>query len=408
MGVRITCPNVTKTILGEGATMPIINRVADLLDEIALWRRDLHENPELGYDVHRTAGVVAEKLKTFGCDEVVPGIGKTGVVGVIHGRKRTSGRVLGLRADMDALPIEEVTGLPYASKNKGKMHACGHDGHTAMLLGAAKYLAETRNFDGTAVVIFQPAEEGGAGGKAMVEDGLMTRWGVQEVYGMHNAPDLPVGSFATRKGAQLASADGFSIHIEGKGSHAAEPHKGVDTLVVGANILLALQSIVARNLDPLKSGVVTVGAFRGGTAANVIPQMAELIGTVRALTPEVRDLLERRVGEVARGIAEAYGATARVDYSRNYPITVNHPRETDFAVRIAGEIAGQDKVVAETPPIMAGEDFAFMLETRPGNMISIGNGETAACHHPAYDFNDAAIPHGVSYWVRLVELGMPA
>jgi len=388
--------------------MPIINRAADLVGEITRWRRDLHENPELGYDVDRTAGIVAEKLKAFGCDEVVAGIGKTGVVGVIHGRRRTSGRVLGLRADMDALPLEEITGLPYASKIKGKMHACGHDGHTAMLLGAAKYLAETRNFDGTAVLVFQPAEERGAGGKAMVDDGLMARWGIQEIYGMHNTPGLSVGSFATRKGAQLASADVFAIHVEGKGSHAAEPHKGVDTLVVGANILLALQSIVARNLDPLKAGVVTVGAIRGGTAANVIPQTAELRGTVRSLSPEVRDLLERRVGEVAHGIAAAYGAAARVEYSRGYPITVNHARETDFAVKIASEVAGSTKVAADTPPIMAGEDFAFMLQARPGNMIFIGNGDTAALHHPAYDFNDAAIPHGVSYWARLVELGMPA
>jgi hippurate hydrolase len=388
--------------------MPIINRVADLADEIALWRRDLHEYPELGYDVHRTAGLVAEKLKAFGCDEVVPGIGKTGVVGVIHGRKRGSSRVLGLRADMDALPLEEITGLPYASKTKGKMHACGHDGHTAMLLGAAQYLAETRNFDGTAIVIFQPAEEGGAGGKAMVDDGLMTRWGIQEVYGMHNAPGLPVGSFATRKGAQLAAVDVFAIHVEGKGSHAAEPHKGVDTLVAGANILLALQSIVARNLDPLKAGIVTVGAFHGGTASNIIPQTAELRGTVRSLAPEVRDLLQQRVSEVAQSIASAYGATARVDYIRDYLITVNHARETEFAVRVANEIAGSGKVVAETPPIMAGEDFSFMLEARPGNMIFLGNGDTAACHHPAYNFNDAAIPHGVSYWVRLVEIGMPA
>jgi amidohydrolase len=388
--------------------MPIINRVADLADEITLWRRDLHENPELQYDVHRTAGIVAEKLSAFGCDEVVPGIGRTGIVGVIHGRKCRSGRVLGLRADMDALPLEEITGLPYASKSKGKMHACGHDGHTAMLLGAAKYLAETRNFDGTAILVFQPAEEGGAGGKAMVDDGLMTRWGIQEIYGMHNAPGLPVGCFATRKGAQLAAADVFSIYVEGKGSHAAEPHKGIDTLLVGANILLALQSIVARNLDPLKAGVVTVGTFRGGTTANVIPQTAELVGTVRSLTPEVRDLLERRVREVAQGIATAYGATARVDYTRNYPVTMNHPRETEFAVKIASEIAGPGKVVSDTHPIMAGEDFAFMLETCPGNMIFIGNGESAACHHPAYNFNDAAIPHGVSYWVRLVETGMPA
>ena len=387
--------------------MPIINHVASLHEEITGWRRDLHENPELLYDVHRTAAMVADKLKAFGCDEVVTGVGRTGVVGVIRGKSGKSGKVIGLRADMDALPIEEITGLPYASKLKGKMHACGHDGHTAMLLGAAKYLAESRNFDGTAVVIFQPAEEGGAGGKAMVDDGMMDRWGIQEVYGMHNAPGMPVGTFATRKGALLAASDFFSIDIEGKGSHAAEPHKGVDTLVVGANILLALQTIVARNLDPLKSGVVTVGAFNGGHANNVIPQHVKMLGTVRTLLPEVRDLLEKRVIETAQGIAAAYGAVAKVDYRRSYPVTVNHGRETDFAVSVAAEIAGRDKVEPDVTPIMGGEDFSFMLEARPGNMIWIGNGNTAACHHPAYDFNDAAIPHGVSYWARLVEIGMP-
>ncbi len=387
--------------------MPIINAVAAMHEDVTAWRRDLHENPELLYDVHRTAAMVAEKLKAFGCEEVVTGIGKTGVVGVIRGRDTASGRVIGLRADMDALPIEEITGLSYASKVPGKMHACGHDGHTAMLLGAAKYLAETRNFNGTAIVIFQPAEEGGAGGKAMVDDGMMDRFGVQEVYGMHNAPGLPVGQFATRTGALLASADFFTIDIEGKGSHAAEPHKGVDTLVVGANILLALQSIVARNLDPLKSGVVTVGSFKGGEASNVIPQTVRMLGTVRTLLPDTRDLLEKRVIETAEGIAAAYGAKATVTYNRSYPVTVNHGRETDFAVRVASEIAGKDKVEPNVTPIMGGEDFSFMLNARPGNMIWVGNGDTAACHHPAYDFNDAAIPHGVSYWVRLVETGMP-
>jgi amidohydrolase len=387
--------------------MPIINAVAALHEEVTAWRRDLHENPELLYDVHRTAAVVAEKLKAFGCDEVVTGVGKTGVVGVIRGRSTASGRVIGLRADMDALPIEEITGLPYASKVPGKMHACGHDGHTAMLLGAAKYLADTRNFNGTAIVIFQPAEEGGAGGKAMVDDGMMDRFGVQEVYGMHNAPGLPVGQFGTRTGPLLAASDFFTIDIEGKGSHAAEPHKGVDTLVAGANILLALQSIVARNLDPLKSGVVTVGSFQGGHASNVIPQNVRMLGTVRTLVPEARDLLEKRVIETAEGIAAAYGAKAKVDYRRSYPVTVNHGRETDFAVSVAAEIAGKDKVDPNVVPIMGGEDFSFMLNVRPGNMIWIGNGDTAACHHPAYDFNDAAIPLGVSYWARVVEKGMP-
>jgi amidohydrolase len=387
--------------------MPILNRAADLQDEITAWRQDLHENPELNYDVHRTAGIVAEKLKAFGCDDVVSGIGKTGVVGVIRGRKNGSSRTIGLRADMDALPIEEMTGVPYASKVRGKMHACGHDGHTAMLLGAAKYLAETRNFDGTAVFVFQPAEEGGAGGKAMVDDGLITRWGIQEIYGMHNMPALPVGRFATRKGAIHAAADDFTIFVEGKGSHAASPHKGIDTLLVGANILLALQSIVARNLDPVKSGVVTVGSFHGGVASNVIPQEAVLVGTARSHAAEVRDLLEKRVCETALGIAAAYGAKARVDYVRNYPVTVNHPRETEFAVEVARGIAGADKVQPDNPPVMGAEDFSFMLEACPGNMIFIGNGDTAGLHHPAYDFNDAAIPYGVSYWTRLVETAMP-
>jgi amidohydrolase len=373
--------------------MPIINAVAALHEDVTAWRRDLHENPELQYDVQRTAGIVAEKLKAFGCDEVVTGIGKTGVVGVIRGRSTASKRVIGLRADMDALPIEEVTGL-------------SHDGHTAMLLGAAKYLADTRNFNGTAIIIFQPAEEGGAGGKAMVDDGMMERFGIHEVYGMHNAPGIPVGQFATRTGPLLAASDLFTIDIEGKGCHAAEPHKGVDTLVAGANVLLALQSIVARNLDPMKSGVVTVGSFQGGHTSNVIPQTVRLMGTVRSLLPEVQDLLQSRLIETAEGIAAAYGAKAKVDYLRNYPVTVNHPRETDFAVAVATEIAGKDKVDPNISPIMGGEDFSFMLNARPGNMIWIGNGDTAACHHPAYDFNDAAIPHGVSYWVRVVEKGM--
>ena len=387
--------------------MPVINRIAEFHDEVSAWRRDFHENPELLYDVHRTAAIVTDKLKAFGCDEVVPGIGRTGVVGVIRGRKAGSGRTIGLRADMDALPIEEITGLPYASKVAGKMHACGHDGHTAMLLGAAKYLAETRDFDGTAVVIFQPAEEGGAGGKAMVDDGMMDRWGVNEVYGMHNAPGIPIGHFATRVGPLLAAADFVTINVTGKGSHAAEPHKGTDTLLVAANIMMALQSIVSRNVDPLKNAVVTVGALNGGHAHNVIPQTARMLGTVRTLLPEVRDLVEQRVMDTAKGIATAYGAAAEVNYQRNYPVTVNHKKETEFAVAVAREVVGADKVNPDIAPIMGGEDFSFMLEARPGNMIWIGNGNTAACHHPAYDFNDEAIPHGVTYWVRLVETAMP-
>jgi hippurate hydrolase len=275
--------------------MPIINRVAGMREEFQALRRDFHENPEILYDVHRTAGIVAEKLKAYGCDEVVPGIGKTGVVGVIKGRTSSSAKVIGLRADMDALPIHETTELPYASKVAGRMHACGHDGHTAMLLGAAKYLCETRNFDGTAVVIFQPAEEGGAGGKAMVDDGLMTRWNISEVYGMHNMPGLPVGQFALRPGPLLAASDRVYITIEGKGGHAAKPHDCVDTVLVGAHIITALQSVVARNVDPLESGVVSICMFHAGNAGNVIPERAELTGTARSLMPHVRDILEKRI-----------------------------------------------------------------------------------------------------------------
>jgi amidohydrolase len=388
--------------------MPVINRVAAMQDEIAQWRRDIHENPEILYEVHRTAGVVVDKLKAFGCDEVVPGIGRTGVVGVIKGRKSGSGKVLGLRADMDALPMTEMTGLPYASKTPGKMHACGHDGHTAMLLGAAKYLCETRNFDGTAIVIFQPAEEGGAGGKAMVDDGMMERWNIQEVFGMHNMPGIPVGQFAIRPGPLLAASDGIIIDVTGKGGHAARPHECIDTVLVASSIVTALQSIVARNVDPLKSGVVSICVFQSGEALNVIPETAHLEGTARTLAPEVRDLLERRVVEVAEATARLFGATAKARYERRYPVTNNHVRQTEFAASVAAQVAGADKVDTNTPPLMGGEDFSFMLEARPGAFIFIGNGNTAGVHHPKYDFNDAALPAGVSYWARLVETAMPA
>ena len=388
--------------------MPIINRVAAMQDEIAQWRRDIHENPEILYEVHRTAGVVADKLKAFGCDEVVPGIGKTGVVGVIKGRKGASGKVIGMRADMDALPMTEMTGLPYASKTPGKMHACGHDGHTAMLLGAAKYLCETRNFDGTAIVIFQPAEEGGAGGKAMVDDGMMERWNIQEVFGMHNMPGVPVGQFAIRPGPLLAASDGIFIDVTGKGGHAARPHECIDTVLVASHIVTALQSIVARNVDPLKSGVISICVFQSGEALNVIPETAHLEGTARTLMPEVRDLIERRVVEVAETTARLHGATAKVRYDRRYPVTNNHARQTEFAASVAAQVAGADKVDTNTPPLMGGEDFSFMLEARPGAFIFVGNGNTAGVHHPKYDFNDEALPVGVSYWARLVETAMPA
>jgi hippurate hydrolase len=388
--------------------MPIVNRVADLHADITEWRHDLHMHPELQYDVHRTAGSVAEKLKAFGCDEVVTGLGRTGVVGVIRGKKGASGKTIGLRADMDALPIEEANDLPYKSAVPGKMHACGHDGHTAMLLGAARYLTETRNFSGTAVVIFQPAEEGGGGGKAMVDDGLMDRFGIEEVFGMHNYPGMPVGAFGIRSGPMMAAADALTIDIEGVGAHAARPHLGVDTVLVGAQIINALQSVVSRNVDPLKSAVVSICMFRAGNADNVIPQTVQLRGTARSLTPEVRDLLEKRLPVVVESTATAYGAKARLTYKRGYPVLVNHDKQTEFAASVASQIAGQDKVDTGLPPMMGAEDFSFMLNARPGAFIWIGNGASAGLHHPSYNFNDEVIPFGTSYWVKLVETALPA
>jgi hippurate hydrolase len=385
--------------------MPIVNRIADLHNEIKAWRHDLHAHPELRYDVHRTAASVAEKLKSFGCDEVVPGIGRTGVVGVIRGRK-PGDKVVGLRADMDALPLEEETGLPYQSTVPGKMHACGHDGHTAMLLGAAKYLTETRNFAGTAVVIFQPAEEGGAGAAAMIKDGLISRFKIDEVYGMHNYPGIPLGQFAIRHGPIMAAADHIEIELEGRGGHAARPHFAIDTILVGCQIVSQLQSIVSRNVDPLESAVVSVCMFQAGHTDNVIPQHAKLMGTARSLNPQVRELLQKRVTEVIEGTAQLYGATAKITYTRGYPVLVNHARQADFAAAIAQEISGKDKVDTEVPPVMGAEDFAFMLQERPGAFIFVGNGDSAGLHHPAYDFNDETIPVGTSYWVRLAETAL--
>ncbi|MDP9835737.1 hippurate hydrolase [Neorhizobium huautlense] len=375
--------------------------------DVVEWRRDLHAHPELQFDVHRTAELVATKLREFGCDEVVTGIGKTGVVGVIRGQRQTSGKVIGLRADMDALPIDEETGAKWASTNKGVMHACGHDGHTAMLLGAARALARTRAFDGTAIVIFQPAEEGGGGGRAMVDDGLMDRFKVNEVYAMHTEPGLPIGQFTTASGPLAASADGFRIRIDGKGAHGASPHVSVDPLVVGANILLALQTIVSRNVHPRQCAVVTVGWISGGKAGNVIPQSAEMGGTARTFDPATRDLIEKRVTEIATHVAEAYGARATVTYKRMFPPTVNHPDETAFAVNVARSMVGAENVNGAMEPLMGSEDFAFMLEARPGNIMLIGNGDGPSVHDARFDFNDEAIPFGVSYFKAIVEQGLP-
>ncbi len=389
--------------------MPVVNRVADLHEEITAWRRDIHAHPELLYDVHRTAATVAEKLTAFGCDEVVQGIGRTGVVGVIRGRREpATGKVIGLRADMDALPLDEATDLPYKSTIAGKMHACGHDGHTAMLLGAAKYLAETRNFSGTAIMIFQPAEEGGAGAHAMIQDGLMERFGIQEVYGMHNMPGIPVGTFAIRPGPLMAAADRVSIDIEGVGGHGARPHLAIDPVLVGAQIVNNIQSIVARSVNPLESAVISITMFQAGHTDNVIPQHVHLQGTARSFTPQTQDIVEKRLHEIVEGTARAYGAKAKLTYKRDYPVTRNHERQTGFAAGVAGEVAGAERVNPDTPPVMGAEDFSFMLNARPGAFIFVGNGASAGIHHPSYDFNDEVIPFGTSYWVRLVETGLAA
>ena len=386
--------------------MPIVNRFSELHEEITQWRRTIHQHPELLYDVEQTAQMVAELLTQFGCDEVVEGIGRTGVVGVIKGR--LDGPTIGLRADMDALPILEESGKPWTSTVSGKMHACGHDGHTSMLLGAAKYFCETRNFSGSVAVIFQPAEEGGAGGKAMVDDGMMSRWNIEEVFGMHNLPGLPVGQFATTPGPIMASVDVFDIVIEGRGGHAAMPHQCVDPVVIASQIVVGAQSLVSRTLDPMESGVVSITCFHAGTVDNVIPEQATLKGTIRTLKPEVREHLEQRLVHLVETTAKAHGGSAKIDYQVLYPPTVNHSAQTDFAAEIAREVSGNPQLVDENyPATMGGEDFSFMLNERPGNFIFLGNGDTAGLHHPKYDFNDDAIPVGCSYWVRLIERRLP-
>jgi hippurate hydrolase len=388
--------------------MPVNNRIAETAPEIAAWRQELHTRPELLYEVHETAAFVADRLRAFGCDEVVTGIGRTGVVGVIRGGKPGRDGAIALRADMDALPIHEATGRPYASKTPGVMHACGHDGHTAMLLGAARHLCETRNFAGTAVVVFQPAEEGGAGAKAMLDDGLFERFGIERVFGLHHHPGMPVGQFALRPGPLMAAADRLAIEVEGLGGHAAKPHLCVDTILVASHIVTALQSIVGRNVDPLEAAVVSITLFQGGFTDNVIPQTVKLRGTARSLKPEIRDLLEKRITELVPSVAAAFGARATASYRRDYPVLKNAAAEAAFAAGIAEDIAGTGAVRTDAPPVMGGEDFAFMLERRPGAFIFMGNGPSANLHHPEYDFDDSAIPYGASYWVRLVETAMAA
>jgi len=387
--------------------MPVLNRVAQLQAEIAAWRQELHAHPELLFDVHRTAALVAEKLESFGCDAVETGIGRTGVVALIRGRGQQSDRMIGLRADMDALPIAERTGRPYASTIPGMMHACGHDGHTAMLLGAAKYLCETRHFDGTVALIFQPAEEGGGGGKVMIEDGLFERFPIAEIYGMHNWPGLALGHFGIRAGGIMAATDRFYIEIEGKGGHAARPQQTIDPIIVAAQLVTALQTIVSRHLDPLAAAVLSVTMIEAGEADNVISRTARITGTTRTLDGAVQDQIEARLNAFVPAFAQSFGASATLRYVRGYPVTVNNAAAAQFAAAVASEVAGEARVDRDAPPSMGGEDFSFMLNERPGAYIFLGNGESSELHTDSYDFNDEAIPLGVSYWVRLVERALP-
>ncbi len=389
--------------------MPIHNRFADLHAEITEWRRHLHTIPELGFDLPKTAAFVEERLREIGVDSLETGVAQTGMVAVIKGKTDTCGRVIGLRADMDALPIHEAADVEYKSTHAGKMHACGHDGHTAMLLGAAKYLVETRNFDGTAVLFFQPAEEGGGGGKVMVDEGVMDTYGVQEVYGLHNFPGV-TGNFAIRSGGLLAATDEFAITITGKGGHGAIPHQAIDPNVTAAHVMLAVQSIASRNVDPLQNAVVSVCTMSNDSSAfNVIPQTVYLGGTVRTLDPDVRDLVQRRFEKIVTATAEAYDCTAEINYERGYPVTINSEENTVFAADVARSVAGAAAVDDNTPPIMAGEDFSYMLEARPGAYIFLGNGEEGAMvHHPEYVFNDDAIPAGCSWLAGMIESRMPA
>ena len=385
--------------------MPVKNRFAELQKEIAEWRQDIHQYPEILFETQRTSALVKDKLIEFGCNQVIDGIGKTGVVGVINGKTNRTGKVIGLRADMDALPINEETGLEYSSKIPGAMHACGHDGHTSMLLGAAKYLCETRNFDGQAVVIFQPAEEGGGGGLEMCKDGLMENFKIDEVYGMHNWPGVELGKFAIRSGPFFAASDFIEATISGKGGHAAKPQETIDPTVIASQIVVALQTIASRRADPVKQVVVSVTSFEtSSNAFNVIPQEVKIKGTVRTLDPDVRDLAEKEFLRITELTAQALGGSADAKFTRGYPVMSNTSEQTEFAAKVARDVAGE---CAEAPLVMGGEDFAYMLEERPGAYILLGNGDSSPVHHPEYNFNDDAIPFGCSWLVELVEQKMP-
>ncbi|MGM0583457.1 MAG: M20 aminoacylase family protein [Pseudomonadota bacterium] len=390
---------------------PVPNSIAALAEELTEWRRDFHQHPEIAYEEVRTAGIVAEKLTGWGFDKVETGVGRTGVVGILHGANGPAqggeGRLL-LRADMDALPMEEMTGLPWASRNPGRMHGCGHDGHTSMLLGAAKHLAQTRNFDGTLVFVFQPAEEGGGGAKAMIEDGLLERWPVRAAFGMHNFPHRPAGMFGTNSGPAMAYADRFVIRIRGRGGHAAMPQYADDVIVAGSELVGAFQSIVSRRRDPMNPAVISVTRFAAGSAYNVLPGEAELWGTVRVLDDSLAGHLIGEMERQCRLIGEAMGVEVEAELGLDaYPVCVNDREATEFAVSVMEELVGPENVEADATAVLGGEDFAFFSQVVPGSFVFIGNGESAPLHHPEYDFNDEIMPLGVSYWVRLAERGLP-
>jgi hippurate hydrolase len=383
--------------------MPVIPAVLEFADELTLIRRDIHAHPELGFEEERTSDIVAQKLAEFGC-EVHRGLATTGVVGTI--RRGNSLRAIGLRADMDCLPMQELNEFAHRSQHDGKMHGCGHDGHTTMLLGAARHLAATRNFEGTVHFIFQPGEEGYGGGRVMVQEGLFDKFPCDAVFAMHNKPGIPLGHMAVRAGPMLAASDRFDIHVKAQGGHAAQPHHGIDPFVIGAQIVMGLQTIVSRNVNPVDSAVITIGFMKGGSAYNVIPDELHIGGTVRSFRPEVRDLLERRMGEVAGGTAALHGASAELNYRRGYPPTINHASEAQFAADVAAEICGEAQVDRNVAPSLGGEDFSYMLLARPGAMLWLGNGPgEGGCflHNARYDFNDSALPVGVSFFVRLAE-----
>ncbi len=385
--------------------MPVVNRIAAMQEEITEWRRHLHTIPELGLECHKTAAFVAERLREFGVDEMHEGIAKTGIVAIINGQG--PGPTIGLRADMDALPMEETAPLEYASTHQGRMHACGHDGHTAMLLGAAKYLSETRNFSGRVALIFQPAEEMGGGGEVMVQEGMMDRFDISQVYAIHNAPTKELGTFHTTHGAIMAAADEFRINVTGIGGHAARPQACVDPVLAGCSIVQALQSIVSRNHDPIEKLVISVTQIHAGTTDNVIPETCFINGTVRTFSKDVQAMAVRRMKEIVAGQAASFGVKADLEFEFGYPPTINDAEKAQFAAGVAAEIAGETGVEQHGRPVMGAEDFAYMLEARPGAYLQLGQGESPGCHHPQYNFNDEIGPIGASFFARLVERAQP-